>query len=124
MQQVMMQAIEEFAGGSDENKEVARRARIRRQYKGVGTEWSFERDGDEAEEKAARDKMTTAGNVVYLQDFSDDSEGSDEEEDESGEEEEEEENSWEDTDGEEGEEDAASDDGKSEDEVPPLVPAP
>lgn len=120
MQQVMMQAIEEFAGGSDKNKEIARRKRIRRQYKDIGTDWDFERDGDESEEKIAREKMTMVGNACYMQEFSDDESDEDDEENESDDDEdEEEENSWEDTDGEEDDDEDNSD---SEDELPASVP--
>ena len=121
MQQVMMQAIEEFAGSSDRNKEIARRARIRRQYKGIGTEWSFERDGNEDEEREARDKMTTAGNLAYVQEFSDESsQGEEDDEDEDGEEDDEqEEDSWEDTDG----EDEVASNVDSEEGLPTLVAA-
>lgn len=127
MQQMMLRTIKEFAGGSGINKEIARRARIRRQYVAIGSDWNFENDGDEYQEKDIRDQMNALGNAIYLQEFSDESSVEDDEqedddefdEDDDGEgEEEDEDEDDEDDDGDGGEdwEDLDSDD-EVEDEV-------
>jgi hypothetical protein len=78
-------AVHAFAGGSDESKKMARRARIRRQYmRDEGYEYDFEQDGDLDEEKAIVGKLKERQQFLFLEEYSDDEdarEGSEDEED-------------------------------------------
>jgi hypothetical protein len=99
MMAAIEKAIHAFAGGSDESKKMARRARIRRQYRQEqGYEYDFEQDGDVGEEKAILKKLREREQFLFLEEYSDDEDaGADDEED--GDQDEEDE--WEDEDDEE-----------------------
>ncbi|TVY93832.1 hypothetical protein LAWI1_G000740 [Lachnellula willkommii] len=94
MMEVLMKAMEAFAGGSDESRRVARRARIRRQFREIGDDWSFEASGDAGEEKRSLEGLAQTRQLVSLTEDSD--YDRDEEEEEGSEEGSEEGDEWED----------------------------
>jgi len=98
-----MQTLNEFSTSNDEGLKLARRARIKGQYKERdGTVWDPEKDGDITQEKQIMKNLASMRQMISLQNFSDeeDESGDEEEEDEDGEEDE-----WEDDDDDENDED-------------------
>jgi len=69
--ETLMKAMDAFAGGSEESRKVARRARIRRQFKEVGDDWDFEITGDPDEEKQILNRLAEARKVASLESDSD-----------------------------------------------------
>lgn len=94
MMEVLMKAMEAFAGGSDESRKVARRARIRRQFRAIGEDWNFEASRDAGGEKRSLEGLAQTRQLASLEEDSD--YDRDEEEEEGSEEGSEEGDGWED----------------------------
>ena len=94
MMEVLMKAVHAFAGGSEETRKVARRARIWRQFKETGDDWDFETTGDPVEEKRVLDGLAEARQLAMKEEDSD--YDKDESEDDGSEERDEEGDEWED----------------------------
>lgn len=72
MIQMMQQAVEGFAAGSENARKMARRARIRKEMKLNGIDWDADRDGDKSEEKRALKKLKDSRYLCSLETQSDD----------------------------------------------------
>ncbi|KAF4627489.1 hypothetical protein G7Y89_g10664 [Cudoniella acicularis] len=104
MMTVIQNALESFAGASDESRKKARRARLNKQGKEQGKDWDWDVIGDENEDKLVLKRIAEARQLASMGEDSD----FDEEEDEEGEE---------DEDGDEDDEDDEWEDASDNDET-------
>ncbi len=94
---VMTKALTAFGDDSKTCRKLARRARIRWQFKEYdGTEWDFERDGNPIGERNRLAELQKIRHFASMEDFSD--EGSEEDDEEDDDSDEDEQDEWEDTD--------------------------
>lgn len=90
-----MQAVTQFAASNNNGLKMARRARIKKQFKELGRDWNPVEEGNEEEEEELLKKLADFRMFISMNSLSDDGED-DSEEDEEEDQEDEEEDEWED----------------------------